>query len=316
MVKRTFGWVQNPGDLKKLKKVVSIFQPGSAGNLWLIQSRLPLLLRYDLISHDNYDRFVLELSKPSIDIAYSLLKGKGAGSSGRKEAICTGIIQAVIDAQQSKTYTDGEGNSIMIKKPYTDDWSAEGYLRWGISCGLMEYVKDTDSCRITELGMQLANSREDSAEEREAFMRALLSYEAMRLGDSKRPDVIISYDRNGTIIDNKSYKDGFNINRTCADEMSRYINENVKRSAILNPNKWWESFNPRVSAYTFLFVTSYLRGEFEKQLNYISAANSGIKGAAISIENLLYFAEGIKSGKYVPFDFYNNFHNKEMIYCV
>ena len=40
----------------------------------------------------------------------------------------------------------------------------------------MEYVKDTDSCRITELGMQLANSRDDSAEEREAFMRALLSY--------------------------------------------------------------------------------------------------------------------------------------------
>lgn len=404
MVKRTFGWIQNPGDLKKLKKVVSIFQPGSAVNLWLIQSRLPLLLRYALISHDNYDRFVLELSKPFIDIAYSLLKGKGAGSSGRKEAICTGIIQAVIDAQQSKTYTDGEGNSIMIKKPYTDDWSAEGYLRWGISCGLMEYVKDTDSCRITELGMQLANSRDDSAEEREAFMRALLSYppvirilsllekkdnqtkfelgsqlgfkgemgftsipqeiyicdyceaetparkslvrsndegdsdkyargiaswctqmgwvessrkfEAMRLGDSKRPDVIISYDRNGTIIDNKSYKDGFNINRTCADEMSRYINENIKRSAILNPNKWWESFNPGVSAYTFLFVTSYLRGEFEKQLNYISAANSGIKGAAISIENLLYFAEGIKSGKYIPFDFYNNFHNKEMIYCV
>ena len=599
MVKRTFGWIQNPGDLKKLKKVVSIFQPGSAVNVWLIQSRLPLLLRYALISHDNYDRFVLELSKPFIDIAYSLLKGKGAGSSGRKEAICTGIIQAVIDAQQSKTYTDGEGNSIMIKKPYTDDWSAEGYLRWGISCGLMEYVKDTDSCRIMELGMQLANSRDDSAEEREAFMRALLSYppvirilsllekkdnqtkfelgsqlgfkgemgftsipqeiyicdyceaetparkslvrsndegdsdkyargiaswctqmgwvessrkkvtesyrghsytadlqtysitrageralikargnssnprlskilmfemlasnkahgadylryqraclvkafsktektleqlqnalkgydlevdvasirdhidglqsigidisvngnkyrlldkierleipsrsacvkdevndiidrvrkklahldhkylalidlaysdassrtkknadarefeiqtanlfskelsfEAMRLGDSKRPDVIISYDRNGTIIDNKSYKGGFNINRTCADEMSRYINENIKRSAILNPNKWWESFNPRVSDYTFLFVTSYLRGEFEKQLNYISAANSGIKGAAISIENLLYFAEGIKSGKYVPFDFYNNFHNKEMIYGV
>ena len=98
--------------------------------------------------------------------------------------------------------------------------------------------------------------------------------------------------------------------------MSRYINENIKRSAILNPNKWWESFNPGVSDYTFLFVTSYLRGEFEKQLNYISAANSGIKGAAISIENLLYFAEGIKSGKYIPFDFYNNFHNKEMIYCV
>ena len=43
-VKRTFGWAQNPGDLKKLKKVVGIFKPGSQENSDLINVKLPLLL--------------------------------------------------------------------------------------------------------------------------------------------------------------------------------------------------------------------------------------------------------------------------------
>lgn len=120
----------------------------------------------------------------------------------------------------------------------------------------------------------------------------------MRLGDANRADAIVSYGVNGTIIDNKSYKDGFSINRGSADEMCQYINENVLRSTALNPNKWWENFDSGVTVYTFLFITSYLKGGFEKQLEYISTANSGIKGAAIGVESLLYFAEGMKSRKY------------------
>ena len=598
-VKRTFGWVQNPGDLKKLKRVVGIFQAGSAENLWLTGTRLPLLRRFKLISDADYTFFVSELSKPVIEIDYGTLKGKGSGSEKRKDALCTGIIQAVIDAQQNKTYIDAAGITEIFKKPYTDDWSAEGYLRWAISCGLIEYISAVDKCKITPLGTQLANSADGSSEEKEALSKALLSYppvirvltllkekdkqtkfelgsklgfkgemgftsipqaiylcdyceaatsaersavrsndegdsdkyargiaswcsqmgwvessdkevteiyrghqytaslqaysitragekaivkargnssnprvpkivmfemlasnkahgadylryqraciikafsttektleqlqnalkgydleidtaaikdhidglrsigieiaqkgnkyrlldkieclelparsacvkddvneiidrirgklnhldhkylilidlaysdaasrskknadarefeiqtadlfvnelsfQGMRLGDANRPDVIVSYDANGTIIDNKSYKDGFSINRGSADEMGRYINENVKRSAALNPNKWWENFDSGVTAYTFLFITSYLKGEFEKQLEYISTANSGIKGAAIGVENLLYFAEGMKSHKYSYVDFYNSFNNKEMVFTV
>lgn len=599
MVKRTFGWVQNPGDLKKLKRVVSIFQRGSEWNIWMIRTRLPLLHRFKLISNADYALFVSELSKPFIEIDYSMLKGKGSSSGSRKDALCTGIIQAVIDAQQNKTYIDVAGITEFFKKPYTDDWSAEGYLRWAVSCGLIEYVNDTDKCKITSLGIELSSSEDGSDGEKEVLSRALLSYppvirilsllrekdkqtkfdlgsklgfkeemgftsipqavylcdyceaatsaekstvrsndegdsdkyargiaswcaqmgwvvssneevtgtyrgrtytaflqaysitragekalikakgnssnprlpkivmfemlasnkthganyiryqracilkafsttektleqlqnalkgydleidivaikdhidglvsigieiaqngnkyrlldkiehlelparascvkddvndiidrvrrklihlnrkylilidlaysdaaskakknadarefeiqtadlftnelpfHGMRLGDANRPDIIISYDENGTIIDNKSYKDGFHINRSCADEMSRYINENAMKSAALNPNKWWENFDPEVKRYTFLFVTSYLKGEFEKQLEYISVANSGIKGAAIGIENLLYFAEGVKSGKYSPMDFYNHINNEELLFTV
>lgn len=73
---RTFGWVQNPGDLKKLKKVVSIFQYNSAENLWLRNIRFPLLLKYNLISNTDYACFLDKIGKPNIDVEYSYLKGK------------------------------------------------------------------------------------------------------------------------------------------------------------------------------------------------------------------------------------------------
>ena len=149
-VKRTFGWIQNPGDLKKLKKVVSIFQVESSTHKWLTTDRLPLLLQYNLISSADYSTFQRELSKPDIEIGYMTLKGKGVGSSGRKHALCSGIVQAVIDAQSSRTYINIDGKSITMKKPYTDDWSADGYLRWAISCGLLEYSNVTDTARIRD----------------------------------------------------------------------------------------------------------------------------------------------------------------------
>lgn len=100
MKKRTFGWVQNPGDLKKLKKVVGVFSRGSKENLWLIEERLPLLLRYGLISHANFTLFSAEMKRELIEVNYALLKGKGAGSAGRANALCTGIYRG-------RTYTAG-----------------------------------------------------------------------------------------------------------------------------------------------------------------------------------------------------------------
>ena len=175
-VKRTFGWIQNPGDLKKLKQVVSIFQANSQTHEWLTTIRLPLLLKFRLISPDDYGIFQSELSKPAIEIGYSTLKGKGSGSSSRKNALCSGIIQAVIDAQSSRTYTDDNGNTITMKKPYTDDWSAEGYLRWAISCGLLKYFRAFDTCKISSLGHKLALSADNSQDEYETLTEALLSY--------------------------------------------------------------------------------------------------------------------------------------------
>lgn len=598
MATRTFGWVQNPGDLTKLKKVAGVFLQGSPQNEWLRRDRLPLLLDIKCISGDDYTLFQDELSKSNICINYNTLKGKGSGSGPRSAALCTGIIQAVIDAQKTCSYVTATGKTLEIKKPYTDDWSADGYLRWAISCGLIEYVKSEDKCRITDLGKKLALSADGTTDEKDALAEALLSYppvirvltllserdhqtkfdlgnrlgfkgelgftsipigmylcdycsapsdkertkvksnfegdsdkyargiaswcskmgwvqtgnmdvsgtyhgktytaplqtftitregekalqrsrgyssrprlprtvmfemlasnkapgsdylryqraailktlstsdkslpqiesalkrfdlddidssaiadhidglrsigieiayqggkyhlsdkiarlelpprstcvkdevnvikdrirsklssldhkylvlvdlaysdaattakknadalefeiqtaelftkelafDGMHLGGANKPDVIISHDTKGTIIDNKSYKDGLNIGAHVRDEMSRYVNENIMRSATLNPNEWWLNFDPKVTDYTFLFVTSFLKGNYSSQLDYISASNSGTPGAAINVENLLYFSDGMKNGKYSYDDFYDAFGNKEMVF--
>ena len=75
-----------------------------------------------------------------------------------------------------------------------------------------------------------------------------------------------------------------------------------------------EKFDPVITTFTFLFITSYLKGKFEEQLEYVSAANNGIKGAARGVENLLYFSEAVKSGELSQDDFYNKFNNKEMTF--
>lgn len=593
-IKRTFGWIQNPGDLKKLKKVVSIFQAGSSIHKWLTTNRLPLLLQYNLISSTDYSTFRRELSKPDIEIDYITLKGKGAGSSGRKHALCSGIVQAVIDAQSSRTYINTDGKSITMKKPYTDDWSADGYLRWAISCGLLEYSNSTDTCKISSLGKKLASSEDDSQAEFEALTEALLSYPpvirilsllkekgeqtkfglgsqlgfigelgftsipqeiflhdyctaaadekseirsnlegdsdkytrgiaswltqmgwvassrkeisgtlkgksysaelqvysitrageralikahgnssnprlprvvmfemlasnkapnaeyirfqrahllkalagswktleqlqvtlkkeslslsessisdhiagliaiglniverhgayklldkltrlaipiqsayssdsvseikelvrsklkavnhkylvlidlaysdassksrksadarefeiqtaelltkelnftGMRLGDVSRPDVIISYGERGAIIDTKSYRDGFNIDRHNADEMGRYILENRKRLPGVPANEWWRNFEAGVSEFTFLFVTSFLKGRFAAQLDYVSRTHENMRGAAIDVTNLLYLAEALKTSNLTYHDFFKLFDNQEI----
>lgn len=593
-IKRTFGWIQNPGDLKKLKKVVSIFQAGSSTHKWLTTDRLHLLSRYNLISSADYNTFQNELSKSDIEIGYMTLKGKGAGSSGRRHALCSGIVQAVIDAQSSRTYTGDGGKTITMKKPYTDDWSADGYLRWAISCGLLEYSNVTDTCKISRLGQKLASSEDDSQTEREALTEALLSYPPVirilsilkekgehtkfglgsqlgfigelgftsvpqeiflhdyctaaaderseirsnfegdsdkyargiaswlaqmgwvvssrkeisgtlkgksysaglqvysitrageralikahgnssnprlprvvmfemlasnrspnaeylrfqrahllkalagswktleqlqvtlkkeslslsessisdhiagliaiglniveqhgtyklldkltqlaiptqsayssdsvgeikelvrsklkavnhkylvlidlaysdassksrksadarefeiqtaelltkeldftgtRLGDASRPDVIISYDERGTIIDTKSYRDGFSIDRHSADEMGRYILENRKRLPGVPANEWWRNFEAGVSEFTFLFITSFLKGRFAAQLDYISRTHENIRGAAIDVANLLYLAEALKTSKLNYHDFFQLFDNQEI----
>lgn len=597
--KKTFGWVQNPGDLSKLKKVVSVFLYDSKENKWLRNEKLPFLLKYSLISDGDYNIFIGYLSSQNIAIPNKILKGKGVAKGGtRRDSICTGIIQAIIDGQQKRTYKDDKGKSATFKKPFIDDWSADGYLRWAISCGLLEYDEKSESCYISDLGKTLALSTDGSKEEYDALSIALLSYppvcrilsllkekdeqtkfelgsqlgfkgelgftsipqevylcdycealpgekskvrsdlegdsdkyargiaswcaqmkwvessrkkvtgsyrkkqysanlqtfsitrlgekalikakgnssnpkvpknvlfqmlasnktsgadylrylrasiikvlepspkslgqikealkgyqldidedtiidniqglvsiginitnhkdkykledkiekldlpprsscvkdevndivdrvrvklknidhkylilislaysdetertkknsdardfeiqtaelftkelgfNGIRLGESNKPDVLISFGANGTIIDNKSYKDGFNIPRVTSDQMIRYINENNQRTTQLNPNEWWKNFDSSVSNYTFLFVTSFLKGSFKNQIEYISNATNGTRGAAINVESLLYISEDIKSGKIKQSDFYSEFKNDEIVYPI
>ena len=138
-----------------------------------------------------------------------------------------------------------------------------------------------------------------------------LDFIGQRLGDSGKPDVIISHGKNGTIIDNKSYKNGFNVDAHCSDEMTRYILQNKNRKPGEPSNEWWKSFPESVTDFTYLFVTSYLKGKFADNLQSIYA-NTGVSGGAVAVNNLLYLAEDMKSGKMPYENFFRMMKNCEL----
>jgi len=94
--------------------------------------------------------------------------------------------------------------------------------------------------------------------------------------------------------------------------MTRYIIQNNQRIAGEPPNEWWRNFNSNVVDFKFLFITSFLKGKFVDNLKSIHT-NTGVAGAAVAVDNLLYFAENIKTGKMSKQDFFNQMNDCEMI---
>lgn len=123
-------------------------------------------------------------------------------------------------------------------------------------------------------------------------------YKGLHLGGGRKPDGIIyteSLEENyGTIIDTKAYSKGYSLPISQDDEMRRYVDENNKRDAKINPNKWWDNFPKLLNKFSFMFVSSEFNGQFEEKLNNI-AHTTGVNGAAMNVVNLLLFAEDIKS---------------------
>jgi len=138
-------------------------------------------------------------------------------------------------------------------------------------------------------------------------------FKGSHLGGTRKPDGAIYAHNYGIIVDTKAYKEGYNLPISQADEMERYIRENIDRNESVNPNKWWRIFPNEISDYKFLFVSGYFKGNFESQLERISM-NTGINGGALSIENLLLGAEYIKRGIISLNDFKDSFLNKEILF--
>ena len=176
MGRRTFGWIQNPASIDNLRNTVGIFVKGSESHHRLVKEKIPFLVEHDLaLDPDQMLEWARKLDKEDIELSYDELKGKGAGSDGRNNAKCCGLVQAAITAQKTITVTDSTGVGVSIKKPYTDDWTADGFLRWAISIGLLDYDSQKDSCRISESGRRFVEAGEDG-EVKEILGEAYLSY--------------------------------------------------------------------------------------------------------------------------------------------
>ncbi|WP_407401115.1 restriction endonuclease FokI C-terminal domain-containing protein [Sodaliphilus sp.] len=174
MANRTFGWIQNPSSTDTLRDILGLFVPGSEFHTYMVNERLPLLASAGLFKTPSlYMEFqkILRTNKP---IAFDILKGQGAGRERRAKAKCSGLAQAAITGQQFKEYIV-DGRKIRIKKPYTDDWSADGFLRWAVSLGFLDYNYADDTCRITESGVALVMAK-TTKDKNSILGQAYLSY--------------------------------------------------------------------------------------------------------------------------------------------
>lgn len=174
MANRTFGWVQNPSSTDTLRNILGIFVPKSSFYTYMVKERLPLLAKLKLFKTPELYQQFLSAMNSQRPIAYDLLKGKGAGGESRSQAKCSGLIQAAVTGQQFKTYVD-DGREVRIKKPYTDDWTADGFLRWAVSLGFLNYDYANDTCSISLEGKAFVQAQTE-AEKNTILGRAFLSY--------------------------------------------------------------------------------------------------------------------------------------------
>lgn len=158
--------------------------------------------------------------------------------------------------------------------------------------GLLDLAYDSKQNRLFELKtMQLLTEECD--------------FEGLHLGGSRKPDGII-YTKTGSgqvvkenygvIIDTKAYSGGYSLPISQADEMERYIGENQTRDIRVNPNEWWKNFGNEVTEYYYMFVAGNFKGKFQEQIERINC-NKNVKGAAVSIQQLLRIVNDYKGGK-------------------
>jgi len=157
---RTFGWVQNPSNFRSLCDVVAVFDIDSDVNTRIKETVIP-----DLVAPGSIrDGLVAALSATPLSLTYLHLVG--TGRTIRSTAPCDAIVQAIVT---------GQGN-----KRYTDNWTADGYVRWAHCLGFINYKYEDDSFSITDTGLELSDARGASIqlneEEKRILVDAMLSY--------------------------------------------------------------------------------------------------------------------------------------------
>lgn len=183
-------------------------------------------------------------------------------------------------------------------------------IRAEVAPSLIEQTKDNLREKISHIShdyLSLLDLAYDSKQYRLFEMKTLqllteeCGYLGTHLGGGRKPDGVIytkKLENNyGVIVDTKSYPKGYNLPIAQADEMQRYVQENQRRDAEENPNKWWENFGDDVRQFYFMFVAGHFTGKYQDQIDRISRITT-THGAAVEIVNLLLAADKIKCDAY------------------
>lgn len=153
--KRSFGWSQDASDFNSLKNVVQIFDSESEFHKNLIIDRIPMLVE----DNDLVNKLQNILRTIPLKISYSDLVGTHL--TPRKDSPCNAIIQASVCGQV---------------KPYLSDWASDSFLRWAHLCGFIKYNGEDDTFEITEEGLSYSRTENESEEEKEYLLNAILKY--------------------------------------------------------------------------------------------------------------------------------------------
>lgn len=159
MANRTTGWIQDPGSLENLIKVVESFDHHSQTHKNLLANLIP----QKILPQDGRQTFIDELNsrngyKNYPKISYRSLVG--TAFKPRSYARCNGIIQALIPGQ---------------RRSFISDWPANNFIRWAETLGFIQYYQQDDSYSISDFGLRLAQPNSLSVKF-DVLKEALLQY--------------------------------------------------------------------------------------------------------------------------------------------
>lgn len=142
MANRSTGWIQDPGELENLIKVVELFD-------WKTNTHQNLslnLIPQKILIGDGQQDLIAELNsrdgyKNYPKISYRSLIG--SAFKPRPSARCNGIVQALISGQ---------------RRNFISDWPANNFVRWTETLGFIQYYKKDDSYSITDFGLKFTET--------------------------------------------------------------------------------------------------------------------------------------------------------------
>lgn len=142
MASRATGWIQDPGELENLIKVIELFDRKTNTHKNLLLNLIPNKI---LVKDGRLD-LIAELSsrngyKDNPKISYRGLIG--SAFKPRSSARCNGIVQALIKGQ---------------RRNFISDWPANNFIRWGETLGFIKYYREDDSYSITDIGLKFTEN--------------------------------------------------------------------------------------------------------------------------------------------------------------
>lgn len=159
MANRSTGWIQDPGRLENLIKVVELFDHNSQTH----QDLLKNLILHKVLPQDGMQTLINELWSRNGYNNYPRITYKslvGTAFTPRSSARCNGIVQALIPGQ---------------RRAFISDWPANNFIRWAETLGFIQYYPVDDAYSITSFGLKLTQDNNVN-EKFNVLKEALLQY--------------------------------------------------------------------------------------------------------------------------------------------